>query len=307
MACLLAVVGLGMVLATGLSASLPAGSAQAAIPTSQNTSPVSSYVALGDSYTSGPSVPSQLGPGTTPSAPASCLRSSGNYPSLTARALGLELTDVSCAGATTGDLTGSQGAAVPPQLSALRPTTSVVTVGIGGNDLGFSSIVTDCAAATPWGATKVGWSCARHYDTDGTDALAAALQRVDVKVAGVLDDIRARAHRAQVFVIGYPQIVPPTGSGCWPRLPFSAADVAFLRGVESELDTALAQDAAAAGDHYVDMATPSATHNACTSHTIRWVEPLLASRHTFPVHPSAAGMAGMATVLEGAMRSDGIG
>jgi lysophospholipase L1-like esterase len=264
------------------------------------------YVALGDSYTSGPSVPSPLGPGTTPSAPPSCLRSSGNYPSLTARALGLELTDVSCAGATTGDLTGPQGPGIPPQLSALRPSTSVVTVGIGGNDLGFSSIVTDCAAATPWGATKVGWSCARHYDTDGTDALAPVLQRVANGVATVLDDIRARAHRAQVFVIGYPQIVPPTGSGCWPRLPFSAADTTFLRGVESALDSTLAHAAAAAGDHYVDMATPSAAHNACTSHTTRWVEPLLASRHTFPVHPSAAGMAGMASVLEGDMRSAGI-
>lgn len=261
------------------------------------------YVALGDSYTSGPGIPSRLDPGTVPTAPSACLRSSENYPSLAATSLGFALTDASCAGATTGDLTGSQGTGIPPQLSAVRPTTSVVTVGIGGNDLGFSSIVANCAAATPWGPTKVGWSCARHYGTGGTDPLATALRAVGAKVAAVLEDIRDRAHHARVFVIGYPEVIPPSGPGCWPQLPFSHTDIAFLRGVEDGLDATLAHDAGAAGDTYVDMATPSASHNACTSHSTRWVEPILPSPDSYPLHPSAAGMAGMAAVLEGAIRS----
>lgn len=90
------------------------------------------YVALGDSYTSGPDVPVQLGPTTTPSAPSACQRSSANYPSLVARALGLQLDDVSCGGATTDDMTESQGPGIPPQFDALRSTTALVTVGIGG-------------------------------------------------------------------------------------------------------------------------------------------------------------------------------
>lgn len=264
------------------------------------------YVALGDSYTSGPAIPQQLGPATVPTAPSACLRSSENYPSLTARALGLVLTDVSCGGATTGDLTGSQGAGIPPQLSAIGPDTAVVSVGIGGNDLGFSTIATDCASATPWGLTKVGWSCARHYATDGSDGLATVLARVGSKVATVLDDIRQRAHHAHVFVVGYPSILPPTGSGCWPQLPFSSSDAGFLRGVEARLNTALADDAAAAGDTYVDTASASATHDACTDDDTRWVEPILHSPGTYPLHPSAVGMAGMAGLLEDAMRSSGV-
>ncbi len=264
-----------------------------------------SYVALGDSYTSGPAIPAQLGPGTTPSAPAACLRSSENYPSLTARALGLHLVDVSCGGATTDDVVRSQGNGIPAQLSALQRSTALVTVGIGGNDLGFSAIATNCAAYTPWGPTRVGWSCEEHYTAGGVDQLAAAVEQVGAKVAGVLAEVHQRAPGAKVFVIGYPDIVPPTGSGCWPTLPFRAGDLNFLRGVESELDTALAGAAAGAGDHYVDMATPSAAHSACADEGTRWVEPVLHLAESYPLHPDATGMAGMASVLEAAMASTG--
>ena len=259
------------------------------------------YVALGDSFTSGPGLPLQLGPMTDPSAPSACQRSSDNYPTLVAKDLGLALDDVSCLGATTDDLTSSQGSGIPAQLSALDPSTSLVSVGIGGNDLGFSSIVADCAAATPWGATKVGWSCRSHYTAGGVDRLAAAVQQVSTKVALSLADINARAPHASVFVIGYPDIVPPSGSGCWPKLPFSASDLDYLRGVEEDLNRSLASDAAAAGDDFVDMATPSASHGACTSADTRWVEPIVPLSGGFPLHPSAEGMAGMARVLEGAV------
>ena len=259
------------------------------------------YVALGDSYTSGPAIPVQLGPGTVPAAPSACLRSSENYPSITARALGLQLDDVSCGGATTDDLEQSQGSGIPAQLDALRRSTALVSLGIGGNDLGFSSIATNCVAYTPWGPTRVGWSCKAHYSAAGVDALAAGALDVGGKVARVLDEIRQRAPGARVFVVGYPDIVPPTGAGCWPSLPYTGGDVAFLRGVESELNSALAGAAAAAGDHYVDMATPSASHTACTSDDTRWVEPVVPSPGAYPLHPDAVGMAGMAGVLESAM------
>ena len=51
------------------------------------------YVALGDSFTAGPLVP------TTDLADG-CLRSDGNYPSLLATSLDLDLTDVSCSAAS---------------------------------------------------------------------------------------------------------------------------------------------------------------------------------------------------------------
>lgn len=262
-----------------------------------------SYVALGDSFTSGPGIPVQLGPDTKPSAPGQCMRSSDNYPSLVARALGLALNDASCAGATTQDLKASQGPGIPAQLSALRSSTSLVSIGIGGNDLGFSSIAANCVAATPWGMTRVGWSCRSHYIVDGVNHLSAAVHTVGSKVAVSLQGIRDRAPHAKIFVIGYPDIFPSSGSGCWPRLPFSAHDLAYLRNIETELNAALAHDAAAAGDTYVDLATPSVSHDACAAADSRWVEPIVLSSGSYPLHPSALGMADMAGLVERAFTS----
>jgi lysophospholipase L1-like esterase len=289
---------IGLASVTALSAP-PASAGESSVAGTAHSSPT--YVALGDSFTSGPDIPAQLTAGTTPSAPTPCLRSSGNYPSLTSADLGLSMSDRSCSGATTKDLTESQGPGVPAQLAALSPRTSLVTVQIGGNDLGFSTIASNCVAATPWGGTLVGWSCARYYNPGGINQLAGTIRDVGSAVATSLADIRERAPHARVFVIGYPDVVPSGGSGCWPGLPYSAGDLDFLRGVESGLNTTLAADARAAGDVFVDMATPSADHSGCAPAAARWVEPLLASRGTFPLHPTAAGMAGMAKVLEAAM------
>jgi lysophospholipase L1-like esterase len=277
---------------------IAAPGARAATPA---TTRLPGYVALGDSFTSGPGLAVQLGATTGPSAPPACLRSSDNYPSLAARALRLSLRDASCAGATTADLTGSQGAGIPAQLSALRPSTALVSLGIGGNDIGFATVAADCVSATPWGGTRVGWSCRAHYTAGGVDRLAAAVRAAGVRVTRVLGQIRARAPHARVFVVGYPAIVPPTGAGCWPRLPFAVDDLTYLRGVEADLDAILAADATAAGDTYVDTATPSAAHNACAPASARWVEPLLFASGAYPLHPSAAGMAGVARLLEQAM------
>jgi lysophospholipase L1-like esterase len=309
------VVALALVLATASTAfaltsttasGAGAGPTPSSIPpTTQPAVIPGTYVALGDSYTSGPDVPVQLGPTTTPSAPSACQRSSANYPSLTARALGLRLDDVSCGGATTVDMTRSQGPGIPAQLDALQSTTALVTVGIGGNDLGFSTIASNCASYTPWGPTRVGWSCQGHYTVGGVAQLAAASAAVGTKVTEVLREVRERAPHATVFVVGYPDILPPTGSGCWPSLPFRTSDLAFLRGVEAQLDTALATAAARAGAHYVDTATPSGSHSACSSATTRWVEPVVPTAGSFPLHPDATGMAGMAAILEAAIQSSG--
>ena len=96
-----------------------------------------SYVALGDSYTAGPDIPTQDG------TPAGCDRSSSNYPSLVAQSLGFpaaQVRDMSCSGATIADLTSSQSTSDgvnPDQLSALSPSTTLVTLGITSADLVF--------------------------------------------------------------------------------------------------------------------------------------------------------------------------
>ena len=168
------------------------------------------------------------------------------------------------------------------QLSALGPSTSLVSLGIGGNDLGFSSVVANCAAVTPWGATKVGWSCRSHYTVNGVDELVSLVHQVGDRVAALLTDVRSRAPQARVFVIGYPDIVPANGRGCWPMLPFSSPDLDYVRSIEADLNDTLSRDASAAGDGYVNMATPSATTTPARRPPARWVEPIVPSPGTFP-------------------------
>lgn len=255
-----------------------------------------SYVSLGDSYTSGPLI---LPPAL--SAPLDCAQSARNYPHLTAAALGLSLTDVSCSGATTEDLTTtSQYPDQPPQVDALSPATQVVSVGIGGNDNGlFLDTLISCGAEDL--AIPFGTPCKDTYGERLSQEIAA-----DGPVVGAaLQQIRLVSPSARVFVVGYPDILPQSGN-CWPTVPLTTGDVAYLNGVEQELNSMLADEARVNGDSYLDTYTPSIGHDACQPQSIRYVEPPLPESDAFPVHPNERGMQADAAELQSAMVASGI-
>ena len=256
------------------------------------------YVALGDSYTSGPKIPTQS------SAAGGCDRSNHNYPSDVAAdaALGLTLTDVSCSGATTPNILSttedvSPGPDNPPQLNAVTSATQVVSLQVGGDDLGFTSIVENCVALTPWGPTKVGANCRNYYDPNGNNSLAKAVTALAFNVAAILAEIHHTAPSANVFVVGYPDILPQNGA-CWPSMPFETADAEYLNSIEQDLNAMLQATATANGATFVDTYTPSEGHNACTPESTRWVEPIVPASPADPVHPNANGEAAMAQELE---------
>lgn len=261
------------------------------------------YVSLGDSYTSGPLIPDQS------LDPLGCLRSSKDYPADTAAALGLALTDVSCSGATTSNMYNSQnvtpGPANPPQLSVITSSTQAVSLQIGGNDIGFVSILENCAALTPWGPTQVGQTCQSYYDPNGDDELGAQIAALEPTIAAIVQQIHVQAPSAKVFVVGYPAILPASG-GCWPSMPIESSDVSYLNAKEQQLDGVLKTAATQNGAVYVDTYTPSEKHNACTAESTRWVEPLFPGSSAAPVHPNKAGMAAIAKLLEAAMKKAGI-
>lgn len=257
-----------------------------------------SYVALGDSYTSAPLVPDQDG------IPAGCLRSSEDYPALVARALHTRsLTDVSCYGASTRNMTHPQdslGHGNPPQLSAVSAADSLVTVQVGGDDVGFSRILATCGALSltdPFGSP-----CRDHYTAGGTDQLAQAVSRTAPKVATVLRDVRARAPHARILLIGYPVILPASGSGCWPWVPIAHGDVPYLRSVEISLNAMLAAVAARAGAGYVDAYRGTVGHDACQPAGVKWVEGLIPSSLAVPLHPNASGEKAVARLIVAAVR-----
>jgi lysophospholipase L1-like esterase len=271
-------------IAAALVLALP-GTAQAAPPTGR-------YVALGDSFTSGPLIPTQVD--------LNCVRSNRNYPSLTAASIGSSsFVDVSCGGATTNDIlnpgTGQLGRTVPAQIAAVNSATALVTVGIGGNDIGFSEIIRTCAEDSldsPFGSP-----CRDRYTAGGTDQLRARIAATAPKVANVLNAVRAAAPSARVVVVGYPAILPDSGFGCWPTVPIAFGDVPYLRGVEKALNSMLATTAAANGASFVDTYTPSIGHDACRGASTRWVEGLIPAASAAPFHPNAAGERGMATAV----------
>jgi len=246
------------------------------------------YVALGDSYTAGPLIPNQS------LSPLGCLRSDHNYPHLVQPGLTTaSFTDISCSGATTDDMFAAQSTEIgtnPPQLDALTADTRVVTLGIGGNDIGFSSIVINCARLNPFDP------CKDDYVHGSTDDISVRIAATAPKVDAVIAAIHARAPGAKVHVVGYPTILPAAGSGCWPIVPILPTDVSYLRAKELELNSMLATRAAADGAFYVDTYTSSAGHDVCKGTGTKWVEGLVPTSSAAPVHPNALGMQNTATV-----------
>jgi len=252
--------------------------------------PPQSYVALGDSYTAGPIIPVQQPD------PLGCLRSDHNYPHLVAAALRVsEFRDASCSGAETDDMTNSQGVSPgpnPPQFDRLDANTQLVTLGIGGNDIGFSEIVENCSSPVP-----TGHPCQDHYVVNGHDELAERIEQTAPKIAAVLDGIHQRSPEARIFVVAYLAILPESGPGCWPQLPITPDDVPYLRGVEKKLNAMLAQQAEANDAKFVDAYTASIGHDACQLPVARWVEPAVPTTPAAPVHPNLFGMQGYADAV----------
>ena len=173
-------------------------------------------------------------------------------------------------------------------------------MGIGGNDNGlFGETLVVCGLKDL--AFPFGTPC---KDTYG-NKLAEEIEADGPVVGGALSEIHERSPQAKVFVVGYPDILPQSGN-CWPTVPLTTGDVAYLNGVEKDLDAMLSREAAAHGATYVDTYTPSIGHDACKHLPTRWVEPVLPESDAFSVHPNEYGMEHDATDVEAAMRAAGI-
>ncbi|GAB2692907.1 SGNH/GDSL hydrolase family protein [Thalassiella azotivora] len=233
--------------AVAAAVSLAAAPAQAAEPVD--------YVALGDSYSSGTGAP--------PYQSGSCYRSSRSYAQLWADTHAVSsFAFVACGGATTDDL--------GPQLDALRPETDLVTITIGGNDVGFFDVVLTCILGS---------------DRSCTDAVDRAAVRARTELPGKLDrtyaSVAARAPGARLVVLGYPRLVEQRG---WCLS--STKRAALNRGAD-ELAGIIADRAAAAGATYVDARQTFAGHGACGWSP--WVNGPIYNGLVETFHPNAAG------------------
>ncbi len=75
-------------------------------------------------------------------------RSARNYPHLVAERLGYDLVDVTYSGATTANVLRERQHGAPPQVDALDGSEHLVTVTIGGNDVGYVPLLFAATRAT---------------------------------------------------------------------------------------------------------------------------------------------------------------
>lgn len=245
------------------------------------------YVAIGDSFVAGPLVQAQANMPLL-----GCMQSSVNYPKRLAEELGItDLTDVSCSGAVMSHLYEAQFDDTPPQLDALRPETDLVTVGIAGNDFGFSQVLMECAKRSL--TNPLGSPCADHYG----DELDQRIEGLRGEVSGVYADIAERSPNATVLSVGYLQILPESG-GCWPSTPISRGDVPFLDAAQTKLNAMLQEEATAQGAVFVD--TFERGHDVCQGSSTRWVEGLIPEDGA-PIHPNNLGMAATTDFVRSAL------
>ncbi len=247
---------LALVLTGCSSSDEPGPSSAGAAPSLEPSAPPTDlqYVALGDSFVSAPLVP-------VTDVANGCFRSSANYPALVARELGAELDDRSCGGAETVHFRRSQFADVEPQSTALKKSTDLVTIGIGGNDSEvFAQLVDVCPRLRD--RDPDGAPCQEEMASGGGDRLLGAIEKTRTRATEVVAQVRRRAPEAKVLVVGYPRIVDP--DNVCDELPLARGDYAYAERVNRGLTEALRSAARATGSTYVDVWTASAEHDICS-------------------------------------------
>ncbi|RDH77305.1 SGNH/GDSL hydrolase family protein [Mycolicibacterium moriokaense] len=248
------------------------------------------YVALGSSMAAGPGIRPR-----DKQAPRRAGRSMANYPHLVARRLGLDLVDVTYSGATTAEVLAERQYDAPPQVSALDGSEALVTVTIGGNDVGYIPLLT--AAALPSALRSVpvlGGTLRELLDPAARDR---ALVLLEASLHSVGRAVRERAPRARVLFVDYLTVLPPAGEDA---SPLSGADAALGRRIAATLERLTAEAAAATGCDVVRAADASREHHAWsadpwTTKPSRCGLPI--PGRPFPAHPNAAGMRAVADLI----------
>jgi lysophospholipase L1-like esterase len=254
----------------------------------------SRYVAMGSSFAAGPGLPSRV-----PGSPRRAGRSTGNYAHLVARALSLDLRDVTFSGATTGDILGPSAAGQPAQLDAVTADTALVTITAGGNDVGFVPRLT--LASLPWplrAMPRVRARVSELGDTSATDERFAQLER---NLAAIGRRLHDRAPACQVLLVDYLTILPPGGHD--PGAPPPPDIAAWGRAIAARLAASTRAAAETAGLEYVAASAASADHHAWSA--APWTRRFhLSLRGGAPYHPTAAGMAAVADLVLAALDED---
>ena len=267
------------------------------------------YVALGDSYSSGEGVP----PFLPPTDVNGCHRSSQAYPEMILGRTGVpaNVDFWACSGATIRSFYKSvYGEA--PQLDELagEPAT-LITLGVGGNDIGFDKIGLACVSVhVPIFREQnpnyyklhdpTASSCGKYLEQPGqlqpnalidklTTGAYNSQDNTSYSLPALYQEIRARSQLSRVYVVGYPNPLPTSVTrnceadvlhedGTPLRLgPFSTQftierpDVVWMEKILSRLNSTIERDALNAGAYYVDNSQTVSGHDICDNNKDHWI------------------------------------
>lgn len=329
--------GLAALLAAGLGLGLLAVPAEATSIT--RATATGTYVALGDSFASAEGLsPYERG---TDMATNGCHRSTNqSYPELLERRAIRRfdrLTSVTCSGAITAALFSNlpDRSDERAQLKVLSARTRTVTLTIGGNDVGFSSVLGDCIY-TPVPDPALQQlipgrpGCEQRRDPDVQQALARlggapvpGLTLPTVPLIAILSSIHALAPNAKIYLTGYPPLFGATFTapfGCQVAavsgipLFISGPDAQWISRSTTQLNATIEASESLARSIglpviYVDVAATFDDHAVCDTGTA-WINPLLAktdgtSLQVSPAsfHPTARGQRAYADAVAASLRS----
>ncbi|MEZ0340304.1 SGNH/GDSL hydrolase family protein [Mycobacterium sp. pV006] len=246
------------------------------------------YVALGSSMAAGPGIRPRA-----PGSPRRAGRSARNYPHLVAERLGLHLVDVTYSGATTAHVLTERQNGAPPQADALDGSETLVTVTIGGNDIGYVPML--FAAGLPRWVQSIPLVGAKIRDLLDPQVRQRAIDELGESLIEVGQTLRARAPKATVLFVDYLTFLPD-------EPPLREADAALARHLAERLEHLTADAASATGCGLVRAGAASRDHHAWS--TRPWTTPFgwpLPGRPA-PLHPNAAGMRAVADLVVSAVR-----
>lgn len=243
-----------------------------------------SYVAMGSSFAAGPGIAPSAG-----SKPVMCARSANNYAQQLAKRRGLELIDVSCSGATTsGVLDGWAG--IRPQIEALTAETRLVTITIGGNDVGYIGGLMGASCRQVNAASGVRCPPTLAPKEERWTALEAALRRIAAEV-------RQRAPKAKLIWVDYPVVLP--GKGLCAATPVSPQEADMARAMAKRLAALTARVARDTGSSILAASRLTVGHDVCArdpwmnGYPVKGGKPVSA-----PYHPTLPGMMAIADALD---------
>lgn len=288
-----------------------------------NITSMTDYIGLGDSYTSGEGAFNyQSGTDTEDNM---CHQSVHAYPALLTRNLFTSAGghSIACSGARINDLgngSDSYGGQtrnglplstlktdrpsflesietsflpgyVAQQRFVKRWQPEIITVSIGGNDIGFGDILEQCVIP------KV----SRHH-SDST-CFNTFEDRVEVKNlvdrtvsrwTALFKQLKAASPATQIYTIGYPDVIDDTGN-CAINVKLGKSELVFAKELVAYINERVEKSANDAGVAYIDISRALVGHRLCEtkSHNVA-VNGLTAGRDSFvfgreSYHPNALG------------------